>query len=418
MKSSVPGFAFRFVLLSSLLSLFAFTLEYLGQDSAPAPSVTPSISPQEARYNELKRELERAKEIAQMEADIAEARKRSQDSLPKPRSSPLSGGLAITGDDIAQDVMVYRELRRATARVANTIRQTVPSNSTIAIFNGGDLADWSFYRRSIPLFKVVVEDLTADYCLVANADQPDGRVKMAGIGGFAGTIAGTGNLVGQFADLLSYAKTDVAMFGRSVSVAEDAVVADLFSDLRRDSGFELFYPKTFSVDSPVYCGSSTMSRPCCGSGPNDCAETRQVYCSEIANLLDGLYRARRAAFAAKQVSPELKKIEVYFSEFLKLLSEPTPADTTTALKRYVNAEQVAAMQKRDNLYYLEIKSLRAVGTQRVRKNLFFLSDKLDYSGGVVLQWTLFDKDGRVRNSGIETSYDGFLKPDQLHGPRP
>ena len=76
------------------------------------------------------------------------------------------------------------------------------------------------------------------------------------------------------------------------------------------------------------------------------------------------------------------------------------------------------MQKRKDLYYLEIKSLSAIGAQRVRKNLFFLSDKVDYSGGVIVQWTLFDKDGRVRNSGIETSYEGYTKPQNLSEKRP
>jgi len=138
-----------------------------------------------------------------------------------------------------------------------------------------------------------------------------------------------------------------------------------------------------------------------------------VYCSEVANLLDDLYRARRTAFVSKNGAPELKKLETYFAEFLRLLSEATPSSAETALNKYLSAEQLEELHKRPNTYFLEIKSVRAVGTQRVRKNLFFLTDKLDYSGGVVLAWTLFDASGKVHNSGIETSYDGFIAPKDL-----
>ncbi len=403
--------------LAGCLSVVLFHQTSSGQDPPAAPAVSPTVSAQDARYNELKRELERTKELADIEAQIAEARKRSLDAQPTPKASPQTGATTVTGEDFSQEVVVYRELKKATARVSDSIRKKVPANATIAILDSGDLADWSFYRRSLPLFKIVIEDLTEDYCLVARSQPVEQIEKSTSVSGLAGTIAGAGNLVGQFADLLSYLKTSTAITGKSVAISEEAVVASLFSELNRVEGLTLLYPKTFAIDSPVYCENAEVPKACCTSAAEQCTETRLTYCSEVANLIDRLYRSRRAAFAAKQQSPELRKLENYFAEFLKLVSEGTPTNAETALKRYINAEQVAEMQKRKDLYYLSISSLRAVGVQRTRKNLFFLSDRLDYSGGVILQWTLFDRDGRVRDSGIETSYDAFVNPQELRDPR-
>lgn len=418
MKSIHPRAAFRLIPPVCLFAVLLLVLTEFGQDIPPVPSPSPTISSQEARYAEIKLELERQKEIAELEAKIAEARKKALDALPTPKSSPKTGNVSISGDEISQEIIVYRELQKAVSRVAGSIRGTVPANATVAIRDSSDFEDWSFYRRSLPLFKVVVEDLTADYCLVANTASAGPPLKIASVNALATTLAGTGNLVGQFADLMSYLKTETTVAGKSSTINEDTIVAALFSELQRDPTMTLLYPKTFAVDSPVYCGKVSVERPCCASNAVSCLETRQVYCSEVANLLDDLYRARRAALAAKQQSPELRKLENYFADFLKLVAEATPTNVETALKKYVNAEQMAEMQKRKDLYYLEIKSLSAIGAQRVRKNLFFLSDKVDYSGGVIVQWTLFDKDGRVRNSGIETSYEGYTKPQNLSEKRP
>ena len=385
-----------------------------GQGATSTPPPVPSVSADEVRYLELKKQLEREKELAALQAEIARAKKDSADAAPQVKATPHSGSLNITGEDIGYDIIVYRELGKTTKVIGSLVRRTVPENATIAIFDSSAFADWTFYQRSLPLFKIVIEDLTADYCLIATSNNP--VIKSIDRNGLANTIAGAGNIVGQFASLLSYLKTDTTMSGKAVTIPEEAVVASLFSELSAHEDLSLLYPKSFGLDSPVFCGQTSAARVCCSSGSGDCSETRPVYCSEVANSLDALYRARRAAFAAKGQSPELRKLETYFGEFLKLVGETAPMATETVLKKFANAEQFAQLQKRPNLYYIEIKSLRAVGNQRVRKNLFFLTDKLDYSGGLVVQWTLFDKDGQVRNSGIETSFDGYITPKDIRRP--
>jgi hypothetical protein len=157
-----------------------------------------------------------------------------------------------------------------------------------------------------------------------------------------------------------------------------------------------------------------VKKPCCANqNQSECLETRAVYCSETANLFDALYRARRAAFEAGGELPELKKLDKEFDDFNKLFSGKSETAPRSALEKYLNAERTNRLLQASNVYFLEIEAVKAVGKQRIRKNLFFLSDKLDYSGGVIVRWTLFDRDAQVVNSGVVTSYDGFKPPKQL-----
>jgi len=402
---------------AAFVQILVFHLLFLpvsGQDPTPSPPRTPSSA--EARANALFEELERRKRIAELERDIARASKETAESLPAGKATPPTGELTTSAEDIGQDIIVYRQLGKAVVRISDSIRRAIPANATVVILESSEMDDWTFYRRTFPLFRIVVNDLTADYCLIANSQEADQtKINTTGV---AGMFAGAGNLIGQFADLLAYFRTTTLLSGRAVNVNEDAVVAALFSDMRQHSDLTLLYPKAFAVDSPVFCQGTASKRPCCMSNAAaNCMDPRPVYCSDVARLLDELYTARRAAFAAKNASPELKKLEKYFEEFIKLFAEATPASADTVIRKYVNAEHFDALHKRDNVYFLEVKSVRAVGTQRVRKNLFFLTDKLDYSGGVIVQWTLFDRSGNVRQSGIETAYDGFLKPERLRDVR-
>ena len=94
MKSIHPRAAFRLIPSVCLLAVLNLVLVVFGQDTAPVPSPSPVISSQEARYAEIKLELERQKEIAELEAKIAEARKKALDALPTPKSSPKTGNVS------------------------------------------------------------------------------------------------------------------------------------------------------------------------------------------------------------------------------------------------------------------------------------------------------------------------------------
>ena len=391
-----------------LLPLLIIISAMHGQEPTPSPV----ISLEEARHLEAQRTLNRELEIANLQKQIAEARKATLDALPQTRSTPLTGAVTMASENILTDIMVYNELDRVLVRIAQAVKATVQPNSTIIIYDKGAFADWMFYRRSLPLFKVVIEDLSSDYCRIAQSKpvRPQGDR----FPGLSSGLAQSGNVVGQFADLISYFRTETTITGTSIAVSENAAVAGLFPKLTAGSGLTVLYPKSFGIDSPVICGESSELRPCCvPSATNDCREKRPKYCSEVARAFDTLYRSRQAALAARPQAADLRNVEESFKDFLSLFVAESTPNVDTVIKKYVNAEQFAAAVENENTYFLEVVPIKATGSTRVRKNLFFLSDKVDYAGGVVVQWTLIDRNGKLKNSGIESGFRGYLTPKQM-----
>lgn len=402
--SSAPARSLQSMLLLAAVA----TASLIAQEPTPLPA----LSPAEARHQEMQRELTRQLEIANLQKQLAEARKAALDALPNTKISPVSANAAMTGENVLTDMIVYGELERAMANIATSVRSSVESGSTIVIYDGNSFADWKFYRRSLPLFNLVIDELTADYCRIAMRKPV--KVDRFNVMGLSSGLVQSGNVVGQFADLLSYFRTETTVAGTSVTVSENAAVASLFPKLTSGSGITLLYPKTYGIDSPMFCGDETGPRPCCEpTQGEDCKETRPRYCSDVARSFDKLYRARHVAYDAKPDAQDLRKLEEYFKDFLSLFVEEPTTNVETAIKKYVNAEQFAAIADKERTYFLEIVPIKATGSTRIRKNLFFLSDKVDYAGGVVIQWTLLDRSGNIKNSGIESAYRGYLTPKEM-----
>lgn len=68
-----------------------------------------------------------------------------------------------------------------------------------------------------------------------------------------------------------------------------------------------------------------------------------------------------------------------------------------------------------NGYWLEFKSISAGGNNRTRKNLFryFSGAKLDHSGGVIIEWALYDRNGSSVESNKDSSYPGYHTPKEI-----
>lgn len=394
-----------------LLLAFVSAVVLFAQEPNASPSPSPSPSADETRYLEMKRQLERELEIANLQKQIAESRNAALSALPTPRATPGSAN-TVTNENILTNILVYAELERALANIAVSVKGSVEPNATIVISDRNSLADWMFYRRSVPLFKVVMDELSADYCRIASRKDPK-RIDR-NFAGLSSTLVRSGNVVGQFADLVSYFRTETNITSANVTIDETVAVSALFPKLANGSGLTVYYPKSFGIDSPMFCGTETGLRPCCvPTLTDDCRDSRPRYCSEVARSFDQLYRSRQAAFESRPDMDNLKKLEAHFQEFLKFFVNEAPANTETVLKKYINAEQLSTAVDKGNTYFLEVVAIKANGTTRVRKNLFFLSDKVDYAGGVVIQWTLVDSSGRLKNSGVESTFRGYLKPQQF-----
>jgi hypothetical protein len=259
----------------------------------------------------------------------------------------------------------------------------------------------------------VLQDLSANYCAVAKNDESRGdSVKMLGI---APALAKSASVVGQVADILAYLRTETKLTGKKVDITEASMIATLFGKLRdSNNNLRLVYPANYPPELSLFCGTRSVRKPCCTPRPGEtCEETIPVFCSETANLFNELYRSRRIASDTADGGKGLARINKDFEEFNDLFVDKQGVTKKSAIQKYLDAEEMLEVLKQPNVYLLDIKAIKAVGRQRVRKNLFFLSDKVDHSGGVIVEWTLYDKSSSIVGSGVETSYSAYKKPTKI-----
>lgn len=108
----------------------------------------------------------------------------------------------------------------------------------------------------------------------------------------------------------------------------------------------------------------------------------------------------------------------FVSDFVKI----DAATGTNPLTVFVKSENLdKAMEDKDEgqgkkeSYWFEINIDKAGGNNRVRKNLirFFAGPKVDHSGGVVVDYTLYRKTGEVVYSDELSIYGGYLEPKKI-----
>jgi hypothetical protein len=121
----------------------------------------------------------------------------------------------------------------------------------------------------------------------------------------------------------------------------------------------------------------------------------------------------------------LAKLRAKNEQFTKFIEALVKADSLTGLNSltsYVKAENIlAALKGADgkdtNFYWLQLKVLKAGGNNRIKTHLvvdiFTGGNRLSHSGGAVVQYILFDRNGKSVASDIFTEYSGYIKSGKI-----
>lgn len=116
----------------------------------------------------------------------------------------------------------------------------------------------------------------------------------------------------------------------------------------------------------------------------------------------------------EQLQAHIKLLTALNTRFLAFIDESVKvgANGTSPLALFVKSEELDRAMPDPESYWLEIKSVSAGGNNRVRKNLirYFTGAKLDHSGGVIIEYTLYDNTGAVVYSDKMSVYGGYVEP--------
>ncbi|MDX6531950.1 MAG: hypothetical protein QOH41_4240 [Blastocatellia bacterium] len=121
------------------------------------------------------------------------------------------------------------------------------------------------------------------------------------------------------------------------------------------------------------------------------------------------YSARK-----KNVLERLQDLNRQADELVANLAKPDEKTGRSELANFLRAENIDKALG-TNGYWLEFKSISAGGNNRIQKNLFryFSGAKIDHSGGIVVEWALYNRNGVSVDSNKDSSYGGYLTPKEI-----
>lgn len=138
----------------------------------------------------------------------------------------------------------------------------------------------------------------------------------------------------------------------------------------------------------------------------------------ILNLKDPANTTERKASATAAIA-QLKAVNAQFDNLVVSLIQPQ-AGGTNPLTDYIRTERLLYAVSSDNTkpyYWLVVKVINAGGNNRIKTNLvvdiFTGGNRISHSGGVIVDYHLFDSTGKSLESGTVSDYTDYIKANKV-----
>jgi len=373
-------------------------------------------------------------EESERQKTIAENKKAAQDALfPKPDVDSLVGTTVTSGNFIESQMLGYCAMKSAASGIATQIStSSLPNTATFIVYNENDVKMLSRYK----LILSRLEFLENGFKTIPPPPPPPPApvVNRALLPGLA---------INTALNYLSLLKTDIALTGTDVNIGEKELVAEIFGQLRQKPGktYTLYYTKTIPM-------------PLCTSG-----DFRQ--CSNLFKQIINTVVAYEDANAVTLTSPAQddkitlrKQLNAAFLQVMKELGLPVePTETTTpppapapvpaqnsqtttvtvnvgdkkeegssggggaTFSSYLQAEALYNLVSKANTYWIDMQVVKAGGNMRVRTNFitnFFIGSRVNFSGGAIVYFNVFDTDSTSKVSGVVQSVRKYRKSSKIN----
>lgn len=131
---------------------------------------------------------------------------------------------------------------------------------------------------------------------------------------------------------------------------------------------------------------------------------------------------------AADVAAQLKARNEQFDKFVAAIVQASAGGGPNALTSYIKAENLMdALREKPNekpnekpaekSYWLQLKVVKAGGNNRIKTNLiwdvFTGGNRVSHSGGVIVQYILYDLTGKAVISDTITEYTEYIKADKV-----
>lgn len=325
----------------------------------------------------VKLEKELAKET--LLAQIAEQKKNALNASLPPTTATAPDGKTEVDEKvlIEAQILAYRMLDNTATEIADAVGAKV--KGPIVIHNSADLAALGAYRA----FAGQMEVLAKDYAAVA----PTGEEALAG---FAAGIVGVTAAVKTVIDLIALFRTDRQIKGVQIEIADLALASEVAGKLASKQR-KVYISELYPLEIQTEHGKVVQAH---------------------------LDKVRNAALAAAQrvnglqpgtpkdeATARLKSLDTIRASFEDLLTRVAGEGAGAVLGTLVRGAAVETVLAEGHVLYLKV--LKAGGTNETKKNIFV--SNVQHSGGVIVNYVLFDKDGSVLLSSTVNAYSGEMR---------
>jgi len=343
----------------------------------PTPPVTPPPDPELQR---LQKELDRAT----LRAQIAQQERTAlTQSLPETETKALDGTTSVDANVVIEtEILAYRMMRNLAVKIADEVARATEGRS-ILIHSEADMSALTAFRA----FDQQLRQLAAAFDEIApvqNAVQDEAALSSVLIATAVATVAAKTVL-----DLVGLVRSDRAITGVLITMEDLALVSEVGGALakkKRKVFITHLYPRTAHTERI----ESAM----------DYVRTQAAAAHERIEALPDDEEKRRAQERFFRLEEGRRSYEDMITGVV--------ADSSNALGALVRGAGIdSLLGEEPGASVLYLKILRSAGTNETRRTL--LSSNVRRSGGVIVNYILFDADGSILLSSTADAYSGIVE---------
>jgi hypothetical protein len=340
----------------------------------PAPAPAPPPDPELER---LKKELARAT----AEAQLAEQRtKILTQSMPASDTKALEASTTVDSATIIEsEILAYEMLRHVARRIATHVAGLIKGKS-IVMHNEADMTALAMFGT----FRTQLGQLAAafDAVLPEPAHPPVEALSLELI------IPAATMAVKSVIDLLSLFRTQRVITGVAITIDDLPFISEVAGALKNcDQPVKVYVPAVYPRPGDSAAIAAALDN------------TRQRSIAATDRLNEEGDAAKNTA--AQERMAQLEQIRKGYEDFV------THSDGSAAITALVRGATMDSLLNGGNdAYVLYLKVLKAGGANEAKKSL--VGSSLKHSGGVVVNYMLFDADGTILASSTDRAYSGEL----------
>jgi hypothetical protein len=339
---------------------------------------------------------QRALDLATLDAQIAtQNRTAFLQSLPPSDTKPIDAKTTVDANVVFEaHVLAYRMLRRVAGRIADHVHGKLPEDRALLIHTDTDMTALTAFRT----FVAQVSELGSAYDALAPKEQPpNAQFLFAAVGVVAATAT-----IKTVVDLVALLRTERNISGVAVTIEDMALISEVGGALARNDR-KVFVTQLYPL--PVDGGAIERRL--------DGLRRQAVAAAERVDALESPTEKTTSRERLQQLDVIRKGYENLFTNlpssapaFPLAIGVPDPGgNAVTTLVRGAGVDALLSREPGSSVLYLKV--LKAGGSNETKRNL--VRSKLEHSGGVVVNYILFDEDGSILSSSTADVYSGEME---------